>query len=759
MSTQSTNTTATSPTGDIKLFIDAFNKDFDTQLKSLLDSQQNYKNVYADAIKISTPKKGRWPLGGSTLVDGNTGAVDTSDLGSDPKVVTIGDLFKYTFPDINSDKIVKPDRYSKEYGGWAKDLKLSEDEKIKTMYDTISNGISSNRKIEIYQSLKKPGITNPSLWSPGQYYFDVFMMVMLSPIGPLKDPSGANAGEGAFGGNIVEGGGWENGWLKANGGSASVSNFSADAVGATGSFGYLAFYEIIEGGYVGSGVKYRMIDLTDIDIHLDDAETTPPKSFPSLFTQYRTGPLSEFISVENGKINRKDPLFRIHEGIIKNPADKEIEISDVRSLVTLHGLTDLTGYKFVGYYEHMLLYKAFIQAGDNYKSVVLPVRNPEEPQPVKEPVAVLDKVLAPTAVGEVQFKFNVEKIDTFIVVGGTVSPPLEFIIVPNDGTQYIIDTPDVFNDDDLGEEYQESDFSGLDEQAIELSLDRPMETKAYEENLNSGPNDVLDNNTGGVTVTGEAVKNPTVAEAIVTVMKALIKEGGLSVNEAAGVCGNIKAESGFKFWNIEDGASNIRPGGMGSNRWDIGKATGKNYSSKVFSGTGLAQWTYGRRYNYEKYVGEWLTKKGVSTKALKNGFFDTDPGLHSSDYNKVYGGAGDQLEAYLKTVPYLFDAACSFLQHELKTSYAGIIKIMRGANPSGNAGTLIKNGFFVNKSGGKVAQTVEGFAELVVCNFEVPGPVGQGINGKGRDDYNKLVKERTKLAQDCLATYNRSVSA
>jgi putative chitinase len=464
MSTQSTNTTATSPTGDIKLFIDAFNKDFDTQLKSLLDSQQNYKNVYADAIKISTPKKGRWPLGGSTLVDGNTGAVDTSDLGSDPKVVTIGDLFKYTFPDINSDKIVKPDRYSKEYGGWAKDLKASEDEKIKTMYDTISNGISSNRKIEIYQSLKKPGITNPSLWSPGQYYFDVFMMVMLSPIGPLKDPSGANAGEGAFGGNIVEGGGWENGWLKANGGSASVSNFSADAIGATGSFGYLAFYEIIEGGYVGSGVKYRMIDLTDIDIHLDDAETTPPKSFPSLFTQYRTGPLSEFISVENGKINRKDPLFRIHEGIIKNPADKEIEISDVRSLVTLHGLTDLTGYKFVGYYEHMLLYKAFIQAGDNYKAVVLPVRNPEEPQPVQGPVTVLAKNVAPTAVGEVQFKFNVEKIDTFIVVGGTVSPPLEFIIVPNDGTQYIIDTPaDVFNDDDLGDEYKEDIFAGDDE--------------------------------------------------------------------------------------------------------------------------------------------------------------------------------------------------------------------------------------------------------------------------------------------------------
>lgn len=496
MSTQSTNNTteATSPTGDIKVFIDAFNKDFDTQLKSLLDAQQNYKNVYADAIKISTPKKGRWPLGGSTLVDGNTGAVDTSDLGSDPKVVTIGDLFKYTFPDINSDKIVKPDRYSKEYAGWAKDLKLSEDEKIKTMYDTISNGISSNRKIEIYQSLKKPGITNPSLWSPGQYYFDVFMMVMLSPIGPLKDPSDANAGRGAFGGNIIEGGGWEKGWLKANGGSASVSNFSADALGATGSFGYIAFYEIIEGGYVGSGVKYRMIDLTDIDIHLDDVETTPPKSFPSLFTQYRTGPLSEFISVENSKINLKDPLFRIHEGIIKNPADKEIEISDVKAL------TDLTGYKFVGYYEHMLLYKAFIQAGDNYKSVVLPVRNPEEPQPVQGPVTVLAKNVAPTAVGEVQFKFNVEKIDTFIVVGGTVSPPLEFIIVPNDGTKYIIDTPDVFNNDgDLGDEYVEGDFTAGEEldivydEAIAMTNNFDYQSSTTT-TTNSGDTNTEDNN-------------------------------------------------------------------------------------------------------------------------------------------------------------------------------------------------------------------------------------------------------------------------
>ena len=456
MSTQSTNTEAQAPTGDIKIFIDAFNKDFDIKLKSLLDAQQNYKNIYADAIKITTPKKGRWPLVAGNIVDTNTGT-STDFAQSDPKVVTIGDLFKYTFPDINSDKIVKPDRYSKEYGGWVKDLKGSEDEKVNTMYDKIADGIISNRDIEIYQSLKKPGITNPSLWSPGQYYFDVFMSQMLSPYGPLKDPSRANAGEDAFGGNIIEGGGWENGWLKANGGSASVSNFSADAVGATGSFGYIAFYEIIEGGDFGIGIKYKMKSLTDIDIKLDDADITPPKSFSSLFTQYRTGPLNEFISVENGEIIKKDEKFNLYEGIIKDPLDKEVEIKDIKLL------TDITGYKFVGYYEHMLLYKAFIQAGDNYKSVVLPVRGPEPEAPMAAP-APLIKVESSTAVGEVQFKFNVEKTDTFVVVGGTVSPPLELIIVPNDGTKYIIDTPDVFNDDDLDEEYKEGEFVGLQEQ-------------------------------------------------------------------------------------------------------------------------------------------------------------------------------------------------------------------------------------------------------------------------------------------------------
>jgi hypothetical protein len=296
---------------------------------------------------------------------------------------------------------------------------------------------------------------------------------MLSPYGPLKNPSGANGGESAFGGDLIEGGGGRlNGWLKANGGSASVSNFNADGIddvkvvdgiGATGSFGYINFYEIIEGGYVNTGVKYRMINSTGIDINLDDADTKPPKSFPSLFTQYRTGPLSEFISFVNSKIIRKDPKFNIYEGIILNPLDEEIELS--KEWNNLSTLTDLTGYKFVGYYEHMLLYKAFIQAGDNYKSVVLPLRNPEPPTPAPE-VATKPVVSLPQEVG---YTFNVEKKDSFVIVGGSMSG-VEFTIVPNDGTQYIIETPsDIFGtDEDLDPEYMEEEYGSTEEEIIAI---------------------------------------------------------------------------------------------------------------------------------------------------------------------------------------------------------------------------------------------------------------------------------------------------
>jgi hypothetical protein len=448
MPTQSTNnnTEAKLPTGDIKVFIDAFNKDFDKKLKSLLEIQQNYKNVYADAIKITTPKAGPWP--------------------NDPKVVTIGDLFKYTFPDIESDKIVKPPdptQYSyTDSVGWSKDLKYNKDEKIKTMYDTISRGIRSNKDINAYKALK-PGITNPSLWSPGQYYFDVFMTEMLSPYGPLKKPTDANGGANAFGADVISG----YSFAKTHGGSVSISFFdpsgevelSKHRDPVDPKLDYYEFYGVLDSGYSGSGIRYIMSDITRIDINLGDNDTTAPNSFASLQTQYRSGVLSDLL---------QDPKFNKERG--------DTEDSPSGSPST-----------FIGYYEHILLYKAFVQAGDNYKAVVLPLRNPEPEQQAKEPEKVLAKTIEPTAIGEVQFKFNVEKTDTFIVVGGTVSPPPEFIIVPNDGTKYIMD---VFNDsDDLGDEYKEGNFAGSEELSAPYDVNIALvDNFSYQDNNNNNNN-------------------------------------------------------------------------------------------------------------------------------------------------------------------------------------------------------------------------------------------------------------------------------
>jgi hypothetical protein len=398
-STVPTTTEATAPTGDIKVFIDTFNKDFDDELKKLVDTQQNYKNVYADAIKISTPKSGPWP--------------------NDPKVVTIGDLFKYTFPDIESDKVVQPPDYElgdspegdkwENRKGWEKDLKYSKDEKIKKMYQTISSGINSNLKIQIFQDLKKPGITNPSLWSPGQYYFDVFMMKFFvnrstKPSSFLKDPYQSITDDK---GNVIEPGKED-------------------------------FVEFTDAIYSLSSL---IVSITNINIGFTEKEDKS-SLFPSLQTQYKSGLWSELVPEKNVlDAFYKDKEFDSRRGDFDSGQPKT----------------------FIGYYEHILLYKAFIQAGDNYKSVVLPLRNPETPAPAPE-VATKPIVNLPQEVG---YTFNVEKKDSFVIVGGSMSG-VEFTIVPNDGTQYIIETPsDIFGtDEDLDPEYLDGDFTGDEERIV-----------------------------------------------------------------------------------------------------------------------------------------------------------------------------------------------------------------------------------------------------------------------------------------------------
>jgi hypothetical protein len=338
-----------------------------------------------------------------------------------------------------------------------------------------------------------------------------------------------------------------------------------------------------------------------------------------------------------------------------------------------------------------------------------------------------------------EFTFNVE--DAFLFKGNQEFDLLEILY-----KGLTKEEVEVIEEEEIDEEYEEDPYSAEEEVAMELA-DTREEARLRNE---AAAASLKETDQIGEDVPGSSVKQKDVKEAIITVMDILIKEGGFTKEQAAGICGNIKAESAFKYWNVEDGTANVRPGGMSSDRWDSKRAYGKHYNGGKSSGIGLAQWTYSRRYKMEKYVGEYLADKGISAKTLKARFLDTDPGLHSGDLSTVYGGAGNSLETYLKTIDKLFEAQCSFLQHELKTSYSGIIKTFNGSSPSGNSKRLIKKGFFINQTEGKVAQTVAGYAECVVCDFEVPQP----ITGGDKDKYKNLVKERTKHAADCLATYN-----
>lgn len=610
-STVSTTTEATAPTGDIKVFIDAFNKDFDVEIKQLVDAQQNYKNVYADAIKISTPKSGPWP--------------------NDPKVVTIGDLFKYTFPDINSDKMVKPpapramdgDRPGVErwdnYFGWQKDLDDSKDEKIKKMYYTILNGINSNSKLLDFQELKKPGITNPSLWSPGQYYFDVFMSQMLSSYGPLKDPTESNGGSNGIGTEYDK-----DSFYSKNGGSVSVANFDPTGeaeyskLSNDTALDYYSFHNILSSGYVGSGIKYQIVDSTGINIGGFEQNfkygpaygiPTPPSLFPSLRVQYKSGVLSQFIS---GK--REDWLKNLnwngYRGSITDVAGKDVEYK-----VALDDNTDKSTLNFNGNYEHMLLYKAFIQAGDNYKSVVLPLRNPEPPAPevVTKPIVNLPQ--------EVGYTFNVEKKDSFVIVGGGSMSGIEFTIVPNDGTTYIMD---IFNDmDDLGDEYKEGEYEGTEEELFKIKPGEPLpdvdiealnDVKGFDP---SNPNESLStDSTNKYPVSKDKDAN---ARAIIKAAKAL---GVTNKFAIVGILAIVSKESGFvprseASYASTSGARIIKifgSKGKTAAEWDVikkdpvkffdliyggkyGNATNEGYK---YRGRGFNQITF--KGNYEQYA-------------------------------------------------------------------------------------------------------------------------------------------------------------
>ena len=226
-----------------------------------------------------------------------------------------------------------------------------------------------------------------------------------------------------------------------------------------------------------------------------------------------------------------------------------------------------------------------------------------------------------------------------------------------------------------------------------------------------------------------------------TMMDAFIAKG-FTAAQAAGIVGNIFAESGMKEWNIENGHQDQRPNAQGS--WEI---------KGQYSGISLMQWTYGNRDEWEKHVGQYLLNTpGADTSRVKNGRLITDP--------STFDGKGETVEAYLKTLNGLFDASVSFAVNEYVPGLGNFTKMMKDGVPRGNTLSIVNNGAFMNIVGGKLDVTSTAtVCEIFLCDGEVPGTVGAandkgGVSAAVIQAYQDSVKHRVEYAIQVYNSYN-----
>ena len=819
-------------TGPGKDFINKFNEELEKVYKDATTSLGPWKKAREEAIKITKLRIGTWPVDPAVKTIGDLFAYVFFDL----------DGTKFNSPpwfQIKEDDNIRNDEVlQKQYNDWINDMNgamplptsptapLVLDPTISDIFKSLAwpnkstwTGKFRNSNlpivlpkskviIENYNEIKKPGITNPDKYSAGQWWFDMFMSEVIGlngHYGYLKSKSDGSNNERieeAFGKSRVTKKFLDNN-TKLEGDTniytISVSKFvkgeipiisgttsavldrvnyteygSGDQESPSGKeypgYGFAKILELIERRQRG---EYNFSKPPNI-------QYPSPKDgggfdlFDSLKTQYRPG-------VNSLESLSKDPLF--------NPMRTSMEIDWLAVGITQSQETGIywnypvgTTASVVGNFENILLYNAFLEAGDDYKTITLPKY---ESKPKEESTVVSTLVTTTENKLSGEFTFNVEKKDTFVVVGNqNFTLKIGDLAIEGLTTSSVIESPKtidlgdgviIIDDGEDGEPdpYVENPYQGMDEEeivAIKLSEQRWNSGKQEEEVKKN-----IENNNEQVALKdGTPIKDAKLSEKIVILIDTLIA-GGYTLNQAAGIAGNVKAESGLVQFNVENGSSNIRPNGMGEKRWNDGVALGKNYDNREFSGIGLCQWTYGARYEMEKFVGKYLTDKGVKTSNLKNEFFDTDPSQFSNDYNKVYGGAGDVLEKHLSSVEHLYEAQCKFLvEYWLGRGKSNVNKNLKGGL-SGNTATICGHGFFVNQSGGKPnTSTVGGACEIFLCDGEVPRDVGWAINKsakttivkrKGKPDatrlecYHETVAQRTKCAMDILATYNSNKKA
>lgn len=472
---------ANQPTGEIKKFIDSINSDINILVSSLESKKTEIKKVYDEAIKITSLKTTKWPF------------VPPQYTESDPNVKTIGDLFKYTF-NIETGEFKKPQALiygqspNPDYLDWVNDLngKSTGDTTIKDKYDFLNKNFRSISQLVTYKYWISPPddfksrIENPDLYSPGQIWFDTFMFRFLTVIKP--DENGgyqSRVKDSIYESNLLS-----DDVKRADVATVSISSFTPDG------------NRINIGTYSdGNGVVRRLYEprpgYHEFDNLLEDVlnmSTYEPfsisyyaggltNSFPSLRTKYKSGLISDL---------RNDTIFEVERGR-KSATDQ-----------------------FVGNDEDILLYKAFIEAGDKYKQVHLPYKNP----PKKEAAVASPppETISSTQSGASQstdkkYIFNVETDGKFVnkeLGSFTVISPLNNIETP-----FVYREEENILDDEYIEYGYEEDIALSSSHEMLESIDVPTDPENGGTNKDEVIKDTKVDNSPNINGnTGVKAKNP-----------------------------------------------------------------------------------------------------------------------------------------------------------------------------------------------------------------------------------------------------------
>jgi hypothetical protein len=436
---------AAKPTGEIKKFIDSVNSDINILVSSLESKKAEIKKVYDEAIKITSLKTTKWPF------------VPPQYTESDPNVKTIGDLFKYTF-NIETGDFKKPISMiggispNPDYMDWVSDLngKSTGDTTINDKYEFLNKSFRSISQLVTYKYWIAPPddfksrIENPDLYSPGQIWFDTFMNRFLTVIKPDE-----NGGEQSrVKDSIYESNLLSDEVKRQDVATVSISSFTSDGnrinIGtySDGNGIVRKLYEPRPGYHEFDNLLEDVLNMTTyVPFSISYYAGGLTNSFPSLRTKYKSGLISDL---------RNDPIFEVERGR-KSGSSSSWSATD----------------QFVGNDEDILLYKAFIEAGDKYKQVHLPYKNPpkkEEAAPPPPPETISSTQSGASQSDDKKYIFNVETDGKFVnkeLGSFTVIPPLNNI-----------ETPFIYREEEniLDDEYTESGY----EEDIALSSEQSM---------------------------------------------------------------------------------------------------------------------------------------------------------------------------------------------------------------------------------------------------------------------------------------------